>query len=53
MIQHSKIFPKQRHQNHLVKSQQPGFLTIEALIAAIVSALVLAGTIKIISILKL
>lgn len=44
MIQQSKIFPKQRHHNHLA----PAFLTTEALVASLVFAVLLTGTLKII-----
>jgi Tfp pilus assembly protein PilV len=48
MIQQSKIFSKQRHHNHLAKSQQPGFLTAEALVASVIFAIILTGAVKII-----
>lgn len=48
MIQQSKIFPKQRHHNHLAKIKNSGFLTVEALVASLITSILLIGTVKII-----
>jgi len=44
MIQQLKNISKKRHQNHL----EPAFLTAEALVASVIFAVILTGTIKII-----